>query len=364
MLVENPEVTLAIEGHEFPDEALNTASLDWALVATVFGDDGRQYWFNVGAMSLREANGNVDYWAMSVRFEAGIVHQPAGSVYRLAEMPEGIATDWHFAPRGSMTVKRSDDQVEVTLGDLNIVCKSDMTWHFTLEDKDSGISAQLVHTGNVFPTWYGKDTPQAYTPHTVAYGYFWSGPVDGTLTIQGRTVKIKGAGVRERYYAVDTCPAEVGGWHDWLWFHFDEIAGALDEMKFSQNKDGSIYLTDGQQYFPTGDFDIRHHDWAYLSSSGVFIPTRYEVTVETDAGTLEITARTVGTYAASGLHDVPDSPTIVLDWDNVEGTFTTKDGRQRALTNGLGGTLIRQWRPYPNTLLVGADLKADGAPRI
>jgi len=52
-------------------------------------------------------------------------------------MPEGIATDWHFTPRGTMTARRSDDRVDVYLGDLNIVCKPDMTRQFTLEDKQS-----------------------------------------------------------------------------------------------------------------------------------------------------------------------------------------------------------------------------------
>ena len=158
--------------------------------------------------------------------------------------------------------------------------------------------------------------------------------------------------------------AEVGGWHDWLWFHVDELSGSFDEMKVSGNKDGSFYLTDEQRYVPTGKFEIRHYNWAYLASSGVFIPTRYEMSVDTDAGVLEIGANVVSAYAASGIRDVPDSPTIILDWDRLEGTFTYLDGRIRTLTSGLGGTLIRQWRPYPSSQLTPAFLKADGAPRI
>ena len=48
--------------------------------------------------------------------------------------------------------------------------------------------------------------------------------------------------------------------------------------------------------------------WAYFESNGVFIPTRYTVTAETEAGTLEIGATAVSAYAASGIRDVPDSP--------------------------------------------------------
>lgn len=364
MLVNNPEVTMEEEGHGFPESARETSQLDWALVASVDGDDGNHYWFNIGAMSLREGWGNIDFWAMSIRSEHGRVIQPAGSIYKVADFPVALATDWHFKPRGALTATRSADQVSVNMGDFNVVCKPDKTWHYSVCDEASEISGEWVHTGNGFPTWYGKEKPQTYTPHSIAYGYFWSGRIEGTLTIQGRKVGIKGAGVRERYYAIDTCPAEVGGWHDWLWFHFDELSGSLDEMKVSQNKDGSFYLTDEKQYVPTSEFDITHYDWAYLASSGVFIPTRYEVTIRTDKGVLHIGANVVSAYPASGIRDVPDSPTIILDWDKLDGTFTYPDGRSKTLTNGLGGTLIRQWRPYPSALLTGADLKADAAPRI
>ena len=364
MIVENPEVTLVEEGHGFPQEALDTAQLDWALVATVHGDDGRQYWFNFGAMSLRKTWGDIDFWAGGVRSTPGRVVQPAGSVYQVADFPNGVSTDWHVFPRGTLTANRSDDEVVVDLAGLHIVCKPDKTWHYTLEDEKSGIKGEWVHTGNGFPTWYGKEKAQAFSPHSVAYGYFWSGTIEGTLTVEGRKVGIKGAGVRERYYAVDTCPAETGGWHDWMWFHFDEMSGTVDEFKISQNKDMSLYLTEEDKYFPAGDFDIRHYDWAYLASSGVFIPTRYEVSVTTEAGVLDMAASAVGAFAASGIRDVPDSPTIILDWDKIDGTFSYKDGRKKALTNGLGGTLIRQWRPYPSSLLTGAGLNTEKPPRI
>jgi hypothetical protein len=107
------------------------------------------------------------------------------------------------------------------------------------------------------------------------------------------------------------------------------MSGALDEMKISQHKDMSLYLTEEQQYIPEADFEIRHHDWAYLESNGVFIPTRYTVTAKTAAGVLEIGATAVSAFAASGIRDVPDSPTILLDWEEIGGTFTYNDGRKR-----------------------------------
>jgi hypothetical protein len=53
-----------------------------------------------------------------------------------------------------------------------------------------------------------------------------------------------------------------------------------------------------------------------------------------------------------------------LDWEEIVGTFTYKDGRKTTLTNGFGGTLIRQWRPYPSSLLSVCDIKTGAPPRI
>ena len=364
MIVANPEVTLDEEGHGFPEEARETAMIGWNLVATAHGDDGNQYWFNIGAMSLKEGWGDLDFWQMCLRSETGTVDQPAGSVHKVANFPEGIATEWHVHPRGTLTTTRSTDQVAVELGDVRITCKPDGTWHYTVKDEATGISGEWTHTGNGFPMWYGKDSPQVFSPHSISYGYIWAGKIEGRLTIQGRDVAISGAGQRERYYSVDACPAEVGAWHDWMWFHFDEMSGNLDEMKISKHKDMSLYLVDEKNYIPAGDFQIEHHDWAYDPTSGGFIPTRYEVTLETSAGVLELTATAVGSYAASGVGESPDSPTILLDWGKVDGTFTYEDGRTRTLTNGLGGTLVRQWKPYPNVLVSGGEFQPLTVPRV
>jgi hypothetical protein len=172
--------------------------------------------------------------------------------------------------------------------------------------------------------------------------------------MDGREIKIKGKGARQRYYASDYSSEEVAAWHDWPWFHFDEVFGCLDDMKMTKHKVMGIYLADEKQYFSDGDFDIEHQDWAYLPQLGAFIPTRFKMTIEMEAGVLEVTADTVGTYVWATT-EPPDSPFAMLDWDNLKGAFTYKDGRKRTLTNGRGGSMIRQWRPYPSFIPVITD---------
>ncbi len=357
MFVENPEVTLEDEGQGFPEGAGEFKGIEWTCHANAQGDDGRQYLFDCHIASYtslgsmfpdRGALPAADMWAMSVRWEKGKVIQLPGSVYKLADFPQVALRTFQQSPQGALTIKRSDSAVALDFGDCHLVCRDDKTWHYSLEDKEQGIKAEWVHTAIGFPMWYhDKKKLEVYTPHSIAYGYHWAGRIEGKLIFGDRKVEIKGAAVRERYYAVDTCPAEVGGWHDWMWFHFDEMFGCLDEMKVSKHKVVSLYLLDEKRYLPDGNFNIEHHDWAYLRPIGAFIPTRYKVTVETEAGVLEMTANVVGGLSW-GVTEVPDAPTTKLYWDKIDGTFTYKDGRKRTLTNGLGGTLIRQWKSYPD----------------
>jgi len=364
MIIENPEVTLDEDAHWFPDKTSKNGGIEWSITVNAHGDDGRQYWIDTGLLGYQNLNillpsagisQGADMCFMAVRSEPGkLVDQP-GSVYKLADFPpvDESAMTFQSHPEGSITLDRSDDRVEVALGHNRFICKDDKTWHYSIADKEKGIAADFVHTGVGFPLWYyDKKELRAPTPHSLGGGYFWPGIVEGTLTVDGRTVRIKGKGARQRYYAADYCSEEVGGWHDWTWFHFDELFGCLEEMKRTKYKVMSLYLLDGERYLPDGRFNVEHHDWAYLHQIGCFIPGRYLITMETEAGTLEITADVVGSYCWA-VTDVPDAPFAILDWDNLQGSFTYKDGRKKALTNGRGGTVIRQWRPYPNIFMTG-----------
>ncbi len=366
MFVEDPEVTLVEEGHGFPEGARDTAMCMWNCVATAHGDDGKQYWINMTLSQNKNLGaftsvpmGAMDLGSMGVSWEIGKVVQSPSTIYKIADFPQSTAITFAVEPSGELTIKRSKNEVSIDMGDYHVICKDDKTWHFNVNERYTGIKAEWVHHGVGYPTWYGKDKPAYFAPNSIVYGYSWSGAIEGTLTIEGRKVGIKGAGVRERHYAIGESAQEEGAWMEWLWFHFDEVFGSLDELKASGNKEVSIYLVDEKQYFQAGNFNIEHHNWAWLQPLGAFIPTRHRVTIETEAGVLEMTANAVGCTLWGCTGEVPDCPISNLHWDKVEGTFTYKDGRKKTLTNGLGGSLCRQWKPYPSIitseLIVGGD---------
>lgn len=345
-LVTDPEVTLEYEGHGIPDDAKEAAFLDWLCSFVAVGDDGVKYWFGCSPLILDAEKR--DMWHFELCWDTGTVVQSPASVYKIADFPPVNLTGQHVYPAGTLSIEKDENEVRITVGEgFRVVCKKDHSWHYTLDDPAKGIRAEFVHYGAGYPTWYGKEKPSFLTQHSIAYGYNWSGLVEGTLWIHGREIKVKGKGIRERYIAVDSSAAEIGGWEDWGWFHFDEIFGSLYEMRLG-NKDFSLNLAKEGQYFPTGDFKIEHHEWAYLPQLGAFIPSVYKITIETEGGVLNFKARVVGASVWRVTGTVPSTPVVTLNWDAVEGTFTYADGREITLTNGTGGMSVRQWQPYPN----------------
>lgn len=344
--VDNPEVTLDIESHLIPDDVRDAGFLDWLLSAVVVGDDGKKYWFGTSPLIMDLEK--LDFLSIECSWETGEVVPFPGTIYKLADFPGVGKAGKYPHPAGTLIVERTETQVRVTVGEnYEVTIKDDKTWHYKIKDAQQRIEIDVIHYGKGFPLWYGKEKPSYLTPHSIAYGYNWSGVVEGTLTIDGRKINVKGSGIRERYIAVDSSAAEIGGWEDWMWFHFDEVFGSMYEMKLG-NKDMSLNLSKEGQYFPEGDFTIEHLEWAYLRSLGAFIPTVYKITMEVEAGTLEFTAKAVGATVWGVTATVPSTPVATLNWDKLEGTFTYKDGTKKVLTNGLGGTSIRQIKPYPS----------------
>lgn len=350
MIVSNPEVTLDVEAAGLPEVQAQAGFLDWMLVSVVDGDDGKQYQLGITPMSLKLEK--VDLYMLRLSSVQGTVAQLPGSIYKVADFPEAPVGRCIY-PGGTLTIKKSEHEVAVDCGDFHLTCKDDHTWHYTVEDKKEGIKAEVVHTGVGFPTWYGRpgEKPSVLTTHSITYGYFWTGTVEGTLAIKGKKVKVKGAGVRERYVAIDTSPAEIGGWEDWMWCHFDEVSASMYEFKYGNHKAMSLYLVEEKEYFPEVEFNIEHSEWAYFRQVGIFIPTHYKITAQTDAGVLEFETNVTGGMLAGSTGQAPDAPVAALNWDRLVGTFTYKDGRKRKLTNGLGNTAIRCWKPYPSIIL-------------
>lgn len=347
--VSDPKVTLDIDSRGVPEGHLDTGFIHWLTLVNTFGDDGKRYCMEfVNMTGIKEAG--VDIWMLEVSTEIGGIAQMPGSIYKIAKYPF-IQAKRNMFPAGTLTITRSEKEVVIDLPDARVVCKDDNTWHYNFNDQERNVKLEMVHHGVGYPAWYGREKPIHLTPHAIAYGYNWTGRVEGELTIQGRKVKVEGAGLRERYIGIDQSAPEIGAWEDWIWFHFDEMFGCFWDYKFSDQNNVTLNIVDGNQFYPVGKATIEHHEWAYHPQLGAFVPTRYIVTLDTDAGVMDLAGNIVESKLWGMKGGVPDAPLYTHNFDKLNGVFTYKDGRQVKLNNGLGGGCVRIWKQYPNILM-------------
>jgi len=346
MVEKNPRITLEDDARGIDAAPGSSAFLDWLWETALIGDNGKRYWFGGSPLILKLENVDICTWELVT--DTCEVTQDPNSVYKIADFCGASRTRKDVLPGGTHKVTQTDTEVTVEIGCIKVICYGDQSWNIIVNDEEKNFSANLTHKPDCHgPLWYGRENPSYLTQHSVTYGYNCCGRVEGTLTIDGEVINVHGAGIRERYVAIDSSAAELGGWEDWGWFHFDELFGSLYDMRLGM-KDQVITLVEENQYLPMGEMTIDHHDWAYMPRFGGFLPMLYKIQIETEAGTLNMSAHAVNARTWSVTGQCPDNPVATIIWDDVEGTFTYKDGTVKELHNGYGNMSIRQWRAYPS----------------
>ena len=348
MKIANPQVTLADEARAGVDEAVRSGFLDWLHQFSLTGDDGELY--SVGGAILSMSLEQLDVVSLTVARGKGQARQLPESIYKVTEYPGMLYERMWRQPAGTLTIERGDDCVRVSCGpQYRVECFADHSWHFLLDSLDGTYRADLWHRPSGCPLWYGRETPSYLTQHSITYGYNWAGAVTGEIVLNGRAIRISGLGIRERYVAVDSCAAEIGGWEDWGWVAFDEMHASLYDMRLGM-KDFALYDLVNRRYYPEGKLTVTHEDWAFFRELDGFIPTTYHIAIEVADGRYEVEAHVCNATTWGATHRVPDNPVATLTFGRVTGTFTQSDGPGLVLTGGRGTMSIRQWHAYPHIL--------------
>ena len=360
MKINNPQVTLADDARIGVKEEVRQGFLDWLMRFDVQGDDGEHY--SLGGSILSLAAEKLDLVSLSVDGGEGCIRQLRNSIYKVGDFPGEIVKLRFFRhPQGTLKIEECGDHIVVTCGpQYRVECYADKRWHIMVDTGDGEYRGDLWHRPVGLPLWYGRETPSPLTQHSITYGYNWAAPVDGTIWIQGREIKVKGFGQRERYVAVDSSAAELGAWEDWGFIAFNEVHASMYDMRAGM-KDYSLYdLTTGKHYtsdgtLKGGDRDVTelefiHEDWIFVRDIDGFIPGTYRVLIKTEDGTYEMTAKAANVSPWGVTFKVPDNPVATLTYRDVQGRFIGKDGSVHELTNGHGCMSIRQWHQYPNIL--------------
>ncbi len=348
MKIENPKVTLADEARNGVVEEVRSGFLDWLMEFNVDGDDGEHY--SLGGAILSMNLEKMDLVNICYGKGKGYVKQLPNSIYKIGKFP-GLAYNKFFRnPQGTLQIEMREHSVFVTCGEqYKVECFDDGVWHLMIDGGDGQYKADLYHRAHGFPLWYGREKPSLLTQHSVTYGYNWSGDVDGEIEIEGKKIKVKGAGIRERYVAVDSSAAELGGWEDWGFVTFNEIHSSMYDMRLGM-KDFAIYDLENEKYYPEGEMTIEHEDWAFLRELDGFIPQYYNIKIKVEDGIYEVRARVSNARVWGVTFTVPDNPVATLVCTEVEGKFTHNDGTVRKLTGGRASISVRQWHAYPNML--------------
>ena len=348
MKIEKPEVTLADEARCGVEESVRSGFLDWLHQFSVTGDDGELY--SLGGAILSMNLEKMDVVSINVARGKGRTRQLPGSIYRVGEYPGMVHEKMWRHPAGTLRIETTANSIHISCGpEYSVECFNDNSWHFMLDTLDGEYRADLWHRPSGYPLWYGREKPSFLTQHSITYGYNWVGAVEGEIVLKGRHVKVTGLGIRERYVAVDSCAAEIGGWEDWGWVSFNEIHSSLYDMRLGM-KDFAMYDLETHKYYPEGQLTITHENWAFMRELDGFIPEVYNIRIEVEDGTYEVRAHVCNATTWGATHKVPDNPVATLTFDTVEGKFTQHDGSIRTLTGGRGVISIRQWHAYPNIL--------------
>lgn len=346
--IKNPKVTLSDEARNGVVEEVRSGFLDWLFEFSVQGEDGELY--SIGGSILSLALEKIDLVTIGFSKGKGKIRQLKNSIYKVADFPGSIFQKFYRNQQGTLTIEKREHSVFVTCGEqYNVECFDDARWHIVIDTLDGEFKADLLHQGYGCPLWYGRDQPSYLTQHSVTYGYNWAGSVEGEFIYQKKTIKVKGFGQRERYVAVDSSAAELGGWEDWGFFAFNEIHSSMYDMRLGM-KDFAIYDIENEKYYPEGKMEINHEDWAFLRELDGFFPAIYNIQIEVEDGIYEIRAKVCNARTWGVTFKVPDNPVATLTFDQVEGKFTHKNGTCRNLTGGRGAMSIRQWHAYPNIL--------------
>ena len=347
MKIDNPRITLADEARNGVKEEVRSGFLDWLFSTSLSDEEGREYMLGGSILSL--ALERTDVVTMNLTKGHGRARQLSSSVYKLAEFSGAFFQELTPSPSGTLRITREEHRVIVDCTDgYHVECDEDNTWRIKVRSRDGRLSADIIHTP-YGPLWYGREKPSCLTQHSVTYGYNAAGTVKGTLTMDGETVNVKGKGIRERYVAVDSSAAELGGWEDWGFVAFDELGASLYDMRLGM-KDFALTLPEEGLYFPEGKLTIEHEDWAWYRALGGFLPMVYRITIETEGGVLRVKAHSGNAFSWGATHRVPDNPVATIHFDSVEGTFTFCDGTVKQLSNGRGTMSVRQWQAYPQIL--------------
>ncbi len=309
---------------------------DYHFQACLSGDDGQNYYLTYSLARME----NRDFAKLVISIEPiWFMTTPAARIIQKGEKPEIELGE--NKPYGAMETKFSSSEFSVKVESFEVIAAPPM---FKLRCEENGTGVDLALKSLGLPFWFneGKEEGGRITPSSGAqWGWELFGTMEGTITIKGKKISVKGYGVHEHLVMRHVAWGEIG-WQDWMWFVFDDLYGLIFNIHGGGYQDGGIYLMKDKEYVVTRDYDIDHPEWAYSPFLQHHVPSKLKVRARNEKGTLHLEGdivrilpwRRINKYRHAV--SVPCADTE-FQW---QGRFVYKDGQTLTLNNGKGGNEV------------------------
>ena len=149
-----------------------------------------------------------------------------------------------------------------------------------------GVYIQNATDYRLFSSYVTKDAFRGSHSNVIT-GFESLGNIEGTMTLAGKKIGVKGTGVFEHAYLPQHSWIEFI-WLDWIWFNFDELYGLLFETRGEGRQTGGIYLMKEKEFLPIRKLFIDHPQWAFSPVLQHQFPIAFSAEAHTDKGILFI----------------------------------------------------------------------------
>jgi hypothetical protein len=289
--------------------------------------------------------------------EAGLVKDEADKTTASEEMVTIVDDpEWHFRKvflkeDHEFQQSLSDGTVNVQLGNTKVSCK-DGEYKIRLDEADYQIDLDCIARGPAI--WWGGKPNREFqlSKNSNINGFESPCNIEGSATIKGEKLTIKGKGVFEHVWITKQDMMELRS-VDYIIMNFDEaytflykgISTTQQDQCLVRNHAGGIYLNEDRKLHYFTGIHVKYRNWAYAPKAYRFIPTAFDVTAETGEGRFHAIMDPVATPSwyvhrrmeKLGMDDVEGWNFSY--WDaplKSEGEFTYKNGKVISLTNGRG----------------------------
>lgn len=258
-----------------------------------------------------------------------------------------------------MEWEQHGDEIHVTMGTLTAICGPEKQRILARHER---LQADLTYVprGPILHWHHAAGAVCQVTEITRVSGSESMSDVEGTLTIDGKTIPVRGKGVFEHVWFSALNFFEIRHMN-WIYAHFNEAYLYLchcesvtsESRPFHFETGEMVLLLNDKTLLPILSLDVEPLSWVYLQTARRFVPFEQKVTAQTEAGTLRLTSRMAryplmihgGAVRLEGLtvDRVPGWQSLFYDAPvTLEGVFKHKDGRTTPLRGGVGiNELIR-----------------------